>query len=318
MAAGSSISDFVNSQGSAETHGDDIPGQVGIPSNDAPASTETPTNQETQLRSIGLGEQSQETPAETLANLSLQVPPDTVIAHDDKGNPVTAAEVQRGFMRQSDYTQKTQAVAAEKQAVAELTQWGQRIFQSDEASAIQAFRDLAAERGIDLAAAFREELPRNPDGTWMSRQDAQNTQNIVNPDDYEEGSPAYAMAQMVNALQSKYDALEGNFSKLVGGIQSQFNQAQTQSEIESIASDWSRSGFTGADASKAFPLVGTAITAAQAMVLANFAELVQHNIQAHLARPTAKPNEPSRDGTRPGIDPSGMSITQFARSQHGL
>lgn len=51
-----------------------------------------------------------------------QVQPSDVIFHDPEGNPVTADEAHRGYLRQSDYTKKTQEIAQEREKVQQAFQ----------------------------------------------------------------------------------------------------------------------------------------------------------------------------------------------------
>lgn len=46
-----------------------------------------------------------------------EVSPNDVIFHDPEGNPVTAEEAHRGYLRQSDYTKKTQQLSEEREHV---------------------------------------------------------------------------------------------------------------------------------------------------------------------------------------------------------
>lgn len=62
-------------------------------------------------------EHSEESAEETE---SREVSPDDVIFHDPEGNPVTAEEAHRGYLRQADYTRKTQEIAQQKQQVEAL------------------------------------------------------------------------------------------------------------------------------------------------------------------------------------------------------
>jgi len=59
-------------------------------------------------------EHSEESDEETKTR---EISPDDVIFHDPEGNPVTREEAHRGYLRQSDYTRKTQEIAQERQQV---------------------------------------------------------------------------------------------------------------------------------------------------------------------------------------------------------
>lgn len=80
-----------------------------------------------------------------------KTPDDGVRVKLDDGNEVTLGELKRGFLRQSDYTRKTQEVAQDRRAISEAAQ---RLTQAD-----QTLRQQ-----LDLAVTvLQSSLPQPPD-----------------------------------------------------------------------------------------------------------------------------------------------------------
>lgn len=85
---------------------------------------ETPDGEEHQSEEMQLGEEQSEGAAEDTQ--PVQVRPDTVLFHDPEGKPVTAQEAHLGYLRQADYTKKTQEIAEQKKQVVTLYEQRQR------------------------------------------------------------------------------------------------------------------------------------------------------------------------------------------------
>lgn len=81
---------------------------------------EAPDSEDPEVATGEVDEEHSEESAEVTEARAIQ--PDDVIFHDPEGNPVTAEEAHRGYLRQADYTRKTQEIAAEREQLTEQLQ----------------------------------------------------------------------------------------------------------------------------------------------------------------------------------------------------
>lgn len=265
-----------------------------------------------------------------------EVDPETPIFKDANGNPITAKDLQSGFMAQADYTRKTQELAQQRDQldpqIAELetgepyrlSEWWadslpviQPLYSEDPEDRVQAVMAIAEKFGVADRITGQGGRQRDERGRFVSTtQEAEDEGPTLEEIEAEYGkdSPEYRNAARLERLASQNADLQGKLDKFLGGFQTQAQEQERQSEFDRISADWGRNGFT-ADSQAASRLVGQQITPEQAMTLANHARLMQHNVNVAVrlakAQATRTPDEPIAGDRRPVVDAAGKSMTQF-------
>ena len=279
------------------------PGQTGQPAEETPSQSfvglppEQPTGQEG-------------TPTPEAGKFKLELAPETVVALDQEGKPITAGEFQSGYMRYSDYTRKNQEFSEYRSETEPVMGWFnenrsviEALGSDDPEERLNALLHVAKENDIDLGQA----RSRGTDGRFTAQQSASGVDLDAIAQQHGEDSVAYQIAVQNQALQSRLDRLEKDHTNFTQGLQTSFQRQQQQSEAERVASEWGKGGFT-ADVGSAMKMVGQPITPEQAMQLSHFEKIMRHNI-AVAKGGSLLPNDPA-SGSRPRASMAGKSLSQ--------
>jgi hypothetical protein len=287
-------------QGQPAPEGDKQPGFVGFKPAEQPAATP--------------GANGAPAPDGGKWKLADGVAPDLVVAHDAEGKPITAAEVQSGYMRTNDYTQKSQELAGFKERanlwdtyIQENGPILEKLDSNDPATVKDAIFEIARMYGVDLGAGSA----RDAQGRFVSTNKPAVDLEALKTE-YGETSPEYLLAVRNNELEGQIAELQKGFGDFKTAQERATAQAQAGSVITQIASEWSAGGFN-ADVNGAFQLIGQPITAEAAMILHNYEALMNHNVRVARAQGGngSLPNEPGGAHLRTKVDPSGLSFSQF-------
>lgn len=266
-------------------------------------------------------------------NIELALDPDTVVGKTPDGKPITAAEVQRSFLREADYTRKTMEIADVRKKASDYDTFVQEngeiladLDSGDESRVIRGLEAIAKARGVQLPNQAPPQSQRGPDGRFLSK-----SQSEFQPIDLEElvpGTSEYQMAQTVNrlielnqqnpemtALKEELTQMRGFFNTLNQGIQTN----QMRSEMDALAGQWStKVNFKEADIDGAMELVGKPISAVQAMQLHHMSKYMKHMVT--LAQGNQSPpnvfSEPAAGGSAP-VNPENMSLAGFISRRFG-
>lgn len=270
----------------------------------------------TQPGLIGVAEEP-EAPKQEGFKLADGVTPDYVVAIDPEGKPIKASDVQASFFRQSDYTRKTQEIAAMAKQFPQAAQWFQdntehinavnpilQALQTGDQQALQA----ALQPFMDQAGVQK---PRDAQGRFTKQTEEEELYDL---DELEPDTLAYQMATRHNALVQRNSQVlaevQGVKSKLeqfVGNVQNEQQRMQIQSELSSIASGWKAKGFEG-DVSGAAALIGQPIGPNEAMLLHNYEAIMRHNLGL---KGNSVPSVPAAQQAQPNVSPAGKSLAQF-------
>lgn len=273
------------------------------------------------------------TPSSSDGKIELAIDPDTVVGKTADGKPVTAAEVQRSFLREADYTRKTMDIADVRKKAETYDAFVQEngailadLDSGDEARVMRGLQQIAQARGVQFPAAS-DGVPRGPDGRFTSRQ-GEPQFSAIDLDDFVPGTVEYQMAETINhlvdlnqrnpqvaALEAKLAQQEQFFNSLNQGLQ----ESQVRSEMESLAGWWaSEQQFKDADVDGAMKMVGQPINPAQAMQLHHMSKYMKHML--NIARGNTTPpdvfGEPAAGGSAP-VNPSGTSLTGYMQRIFG-
>lgn len=278
-----------------------------------------------------------------VAPLELKVAGETVIGQVD-GKDITAAELKNGYMRHGDYTRKNQEFAEyRKQAdpavqfvtdprnVPVLDKLAQAGVMMDggnadqgKALALEAFKLAAKDFGLDLVSAD-DAKARGRDsvtGRFTPKAQAEHEQELsALEEEFGKDSVAYRSAvrtreleERLAALESASDgrvkALETKLGEFTSGLERAHQLAQTREAVEQLASGWTEKGVQGLATEPALGLVGKTITPDQAMMLANYGQIIAWAVSKAVNRP----NEPGRQAPG-GLDPGAMSLTEYANAR---
>lgn len=237
-------------------------------------------------------EHSETTPSQVNWEFSHGVTPDTVVAIDkNTGEPITAGEIHKGYLRQADYTTKRTAEKSQVQeqlaAIKDLQPYIPRVMEGSAEDLVDVLLEIAEARGLDMSSLVTDGQPRDSRGRFASAQ----SEPMIDPSSFEEGSVEHTMALAYVRQGQQLEALQSSFEQFVGGMQNQFSQVQLQQEIVNMGDQWKASGMEHVELEKAMELVGQQITPRQAMLLANLQGLVKHNA-SFAQQDGATPNDP--------------------------
>lgn len=231
--------------------------------------------------------------------------PETVVGTLD-GKPITAGEVQRSFLRESDYTKKTQDLAEQRKNVEQVESWIEanrsyleRLDSGDPDQVLAALADIAQARNVQFNQAAK---PRDETGRFTKAQPDE-----LNPEEWGEARP---VVEALNQSNARYAALEKKFDQLMGGLQSVQQQAEQRDAAVTIAHGWKAQGMD-ADVDGALALVGKPMTVEQAMRVHNLETMLRHTHKVATAK-QEKPNEPGGGAARPAGD-SPLSLSERLR-----
>lgn len=256
----------------------------------------------------------QQPPSQDSGKIELAVAPDTIVGNLD-GKPVTAQEIQQGYLRTADYTRKTQELAAQRaefQPYVEFIEANHSYLEDfvsgDPGRVKAAILEIAENFGVDLGSR-----PRTPDGRFASPTSGQQPSGLFDLNDYVEGTPEYESARRANELiasqQQAIDALRAEITDFKGGLQSQMEQARTLETAQAIAQQYATSGMDGIDVDAAMKLVGQPKSVEDAMRLHHFEQILRHNARVLEQRFKAPPNEAKGASREPG-SLAGKSLAQ--------
>ena len=244
----------------------------------------------------------------------VKLPPDAVVAVVD-GKPLTASEVEKSFMLQSDYTRKTQEVAEQRKEMAQIAEaWESQVLpvmQGLQSEDMQTRKDtllnLAQSYGIDLAPRAR-----GADGRFAASEKPDD--GMIDLSQFEEGSEAWILAAKLNQQTEQQNSMRQAWERQ----ESQAKEAQTRAEMEAMASSWKAAGLDGADTKAAQALVGKNITPEQAMKLSHWDAILRHTAkvaQSMGSQSAASPDEPRSGQRTPGTQESlkGKSLMESFR-----
>lgn len=249
----------------------------------------------------------------------------TVVGLDADGKPVTVAELQRSFMRQSDYTQKTtEAAEIRKQAEAE-TAWARQnewflndISSGDPARVQAALGRIAQAAGVQLGDPASQAQPGSRDpatGRFVaSQQNATGALQKLDPTQFEDHPLVTVVNNLIDQMGAKDTALEA-ISKKIGdfesGVQTAMKNQQVEADLSAAAQVYKGHGLD-TDVEAARKLIGQPMTAQQAMTLSHFEKILRHNaavLRGGQGGQGAAPNEPAGVGGQ-NLDMSNMSLKQ--------
>lgn len=283
-----------------------------------PAATATPEPSSTPETGLDLSAFGVETKAEPKAEgedppseskWEVTLPPDTVVATVD-GKPITAAEVEKSFMLQSDYTRKTQEVAEQRREMAQIAEaWETQVLpvmqglqSEDPQTRKDTLLSLAQSYGIDLGP----QRSRGADGRFA--QSEKPDDGMIDLSQFEEGSEAWILAQTANRQTEQLRTMQQHWERQ----QAESQTSQTRAEMEAMASSWKATGMD-ADIGAAQALVGKTITPEQAMKLSHWEAVLGHVASKSYELATKpKPDEPvggtKVNGTREDL--AGISLSK--------
>ena len=264
------------------------------------------------------GQETQETP-ESSGKIELAVSPDTVLGQID-GKPLTAQEVQNGYLRQADYTRKTQETAALKAEVEpyvpfirENLTYLEDFASGDTTRITSALLDIAKNFNVDLGSAAGGGRARGADGRFVAATTPQEASALFDLSEFEEGSDAWEVAKRSNdaytAQAAKVAEIEERLNSFTSGIEQRVSEHTRLTEAAAIGDRWKASGFEGIDTDGAMALVGEPMTVEQAMTIHHFAQILRHNVAVAQKRASATPHEPSGVQREPG-SLAGKSLSQ--------
>ncbi len=239
----------------------------------------------------------------------LALAPDAVVATVD-GKPLTAAELKDGFLRQRDYTLKTQEASRLREQATEAIEFIEdnakyirRIASGDPEQVAVAFIEAAADNGVELVLAGSSRTQgRDSGGRFTKAPTAVDLDKIK--EDEGEDSWAYRMAVQNQELAQQLSTMGEKFDKFSSGVERQAASQQAASELSAVASEWRGKGFE-ADVRAAMRLVGQPMSAEHAMYVANLAGLIAHNVK--IARGGRSPAGSARgSGGSGGGEPGGQ------------
>lgn len=253
----------------------------------------------------GGGELTPQLQAQADWQLAEGIAPETVVAIGKDGKPITAGEIHRGYMRDSDYTQKRQAEAAQlnerMQAIAEIEPYVQTIMTGSAEEIADIFEYILKQRGLEVPTDGRQ---RGADGRFVRQSQ---TQSGIDPTQFAEGSNERMLAEALIAQEQRSAALQTQVDRFLDGLQSQFDEQQAYDALGTIAQEWAGKGLKEANVDTAMQLVGKQITARQAMMLANLELLVRHNAQ-YLSAEGSTPGDPRSMDMRGRASLQGRSL----------
>lgn len=225
--------------------------------------------------------------------------PDTVVAYDGT-RPITAAEVQHGYLRQADYTRKSQETADTRKQNEQAIQFFEqnkadieRLYSSDPLVRAQVLGDIAQRFQIPAPQT------RQPNGQFAPAQQASQqastaSAGALNPEDW--GDDAKPLVDYANGLATKLADLETKFTGFTQNLQTAQQQYAAQQEAATLASTWQGAGLREIDMAGAQKLVGQPMTATQAMQIANLDRLLRHTHAVTLAQAKAGGQMPNEAG----------------------
>lgn len=262
--------------------------------------------------------------AATQWKLAEGVASETVVAIGEDGKPITAGEVQAGYLRQSDYTQKTQAAAALKAQADEAIAWARQnewflsdIGSGDPARVQAALGKIAEKAGIQ-GSGFRGQGANQGSGGGAQGSGALAK---IDPAQFEDHPLVTTVNSLIDALEAR-DTQIGTITKEIADFKTGVGKAMQAQEmhtaLSAVEQEYKAAGLQGIDVQGAQTLVGKAITPAQAMQLAHFEKIIRHNlaIAGHQGPAGggqdagAAPNEPLSVGEG-GADPTKMGLTEY-------
>ena len=265
--------------------------------------------------------------------LAETIDPETVVGYDDKGKPITAGEIHNGYLRQSEWTRRTQAHAEDLKIAQQARQIEQEIawmrenvsplaaaLQSgDKDAAANALRTLAQELGADLGG----ERQRDERGRFVPKQ-AQADEDLEDLDEYEPDSVGYQLAERNNrnilerrAMQERLDAQEKKLDQFLGSIDKEREAIQTRQEMDALAAEWGKVGFTP-DLASAEGLVGRPMGPKEAMVIAHYEQILKFNATKVAEKIRSAPQVPDEPGGTPRVpdDLSKLSLSETLRRSY--
>lgn len=337
-------------QGSLAEHIGSLPGgdTPASPSQDPSPSPESPQQttpegqggqpapeQQPQIKPIGVKdnqEAQQEKPEEGQQPFTLAqgVAPDMVIGTGPDGKPITAAEVSQGYLRQADYTRKTQEMAAFRQKAEPAVQfvtdnWSyiERLSNDNEDVRAEAVLEIAKSNDVDLGKYVANGLSqqntrqRDAQGRFVAGQQQQQA-GVIDLNQYEEGSEAWELANALNqerehraGLETRLDQLGGKLDNFFSAQERQTQQQQARTAMQATAQEWAGAGMQGVDVDAAMALVGQPMTPEGAMIIHHFQMILQHQLAAAGAMRAQQPNEPGNNPSGQRISPGGMGLHEY-------
>lgn len=267
----------------------------------------------------------------TAWKLAEGVAPETVVAIGEDGKPITAAEIQRGYLRESDYTRKTQEAAELRRQAEEAIAWARQnewfladISSGEPAKVQAAIERIAQASGVSLGqgAPGAAGPARGADGRFVSSGQGgeQGGLQKIDPaqfvdEAFPQGHPLVhtvnALIDQLNTKDQSIAAIQKEINDFKGGVQQAMAQQQSLAELSNVAHTYEAAGLEGIDLAGAQKLVGQTITPAQAMTLHHFEKILRHNLAVARAGSTAAstPNEPAGVAGQ-NLDLSTMSLAQ--------
>jgi hypothetical protein len=262
---------------------------------DQPDAGQNPQDQQGQTPN----DQQQATPGK----IDLAVSPDQVVGQDESGKAITAGMLRDGFLRQADYTRKTQELAEERSKVEPFAALIDENFHHLEAFA-SGDPDRISATLHELAEAYGVQLgrqpARGPDGRFASQQAQDGSTDGFVPlydlEDFEPGTAEYEMADRANqAMEAQFRQmmnLAKQVSEISKGAEAKVSQSESHLQATKIATEWAKLGLDP-NVETALSLVGQTIDVDAAMVLANWDSILRHNTKVAIERYTTQPNESS-------------------------
>lgn len=231
------------------------------------------------------------------------------------GKEVTANDLKSGFMRYGEWTQKHQEYSNLVQYqentrdavefVHENREILQKLGSEDTDQVWSALQEIAQRSGIDLDGKTRA---RDANGRFAKASD-----DLLDPEKFEDDD-AIAMAKMVNEERQARRSLESRLDKFEKSITTQQQRQENEAALSKIAGQWS--GVQGVDIEAARQLIGKPIGPKEAMMIAGWGAVMQHNVKVAYQKALnggKQPDEPRGQETRGEVDPKGMSIEEYGR-----
>jgi hypothetical protein len=260
---------------------------------------ETSTNTDSS-KLIDLEDSSVSKENEVTNKFKLELDPEAVVAVLEDGTPLKATEVEAGYLRQSDYTKKTQELATARKDHEDLINWWEGgskdivlgLYDKDMSVRVQALNIIAQNAGIDLGTL--NSAPSKEEDT------------LIDLTQFDEESEAWELANKLNkATQArineakKVSDLEKKFNDFTNSLESKVKTQETVNEIEKLADSYKKKGLTDIDTESASKLVGQPMTPEQAMIMSHYKKILEHNIKAVKSQSTQVPNEPRSSNNVP-------------------
>lgn len=251
------------------------------------------------------------------------------------GKDVTAGDLGKSYVPQAAYTQKSQEFADYRRNAEPAVQFVSdpvnvpilnKLGDASDAIAngnVEAGRTLAFEALSEAAKHYGLDLSQPGQAGGKTRDPATGRFSAPTKQgpaiDLEaikasegEDSVAYQNAALMLQMQTTLKEQSDFIDSFKTGVQTAHQNAQNVAQVEGVVTRLTEKGVTGIPADAAASLVGKPMTAAQAVQIAGFNQIVSWMVSQR----TGRPNEPG-PGARPNFDISGKSLKEAIEGRMG-